>query len=301
MSLKEIQGAKSWIYAERYLNGFKKVANEISLEYCAINGLENFNLPFVDINLNKIEALFAYPTSKVFNKVIKNGKARFFIHPDSLHEFGHKRISGVIKVSPTSSTRTVYPLKEDFCIKLHLNRRLSRFIRRLRAGSVEHSILISSEIECGLRRAPKSFAYLPESVGFVYEGKGVIIREMTPRPRVKEKRFFLPLFSMYSTDLKNANLEPLFVQIVTAKKLEPLRFFLDSFIDPILKNISYFLDNYGVLLECHGQNVLVEFDSKFNVKRMIHRDFQSIYIDSEIRKKKGLPEKFRTAWCMINI
>src|SRR3989344_961758 len=292
MHLLGVKQEGGYLHAERYANNFKKVANEVTQSYCAIEGEECFKLPFLYLDLNEVEGFFAFPSPEIFNKIVKNGKVKFFIHPDMIEEFEIDEISGLIEVSPTSSTRTVLPLNEDFMIKMHLNRRLYRFIRRLKGSSVEHSVLISSEIEGGLENSPETFAYLPESMGFIYKDKGFIIREIHPRPKISEKRVFLPLFSFYSDDLKDLSSQTLFEQLVSLRKKEPLQFFLDYFIEPIFKNMSYFINEYGLLLECHGQNVLVELDNHFNIKRMIHRDFQSMYIDEKIRKSKGLSEKF---------
>ena len=45
----------------------------------------------------------------------------------------------------------------------------------------------------------------------------------------------------------------------------------------------------GILPELHGQNSLIELDESFYPKRVIHRDFQSIYSDQQIRDSFGLP------------
>ena len=47
MLIQELSGHEKYIYTERYINQFKKVANEVSPEYCAINGLPCFLLPNV--------------------------------------------------------------------------------------------------------------------------------------------------------------------------------------------------------------------------------------------------------------
>ena len=52
--------------------------------------------------------------------------------------------------------------------------------------------------------------------------------------------------------------------------------------------MGFFINNYGILLEPHGQNVLAEIDADFEIKRLVHRDFQSIYVDNEIRRTREL-------------
>lgn len=289
MLLKELKN--NYIYLERYINNFKKIKNEVSKEYCAVEGKKEFYLPYLILPSNLLKIFIANPSNKI-KKVILKEYIPFFIHPETLDN----KINDFMltkKVQPTSSTRTVLPTENnEFAIKLHLNKRISKFIRRLRTGSIEHSILISSELEKA-KNPPSSFGYLPESIGVSYKGIGFIIREMIPRPFIKEKRILVPLFSFYSTDLKNKNHKPIFIQLVKKQKKDPLKFFINNIIDPLFNNISYFINNHGILLEPHAQNVLVELDKNFKIKRLIHRDFQSIYIDQDIRKYKKLPKKFK--------
>ena len=49
----------------------------------------------------------------------------------------------------------------------------------------------------------------------------------------------------------------------------------------------YFVSNRGILPEMHGQNILLEIDVRGIPKRIIHRDFQSLYSDKDIRTVKN--------------
>ncbi|MBS3152251.1 hypothetical protein J4230_02470 [Candidatus Woesearchaeota archaeon] len=295
MLIQELSGHEKYIYTERYINQFKKVANEVSPEYCAINGLPCFLLPNVILDINKVKLFLANPRKDIFDKVVFDSNIKFFFHPQMIDEFNFSNVKCDTIVEPTSSTRTVVPKNENFAIKLHLNKRLSKYIRRLKADSVEHSVLVSSELEKGSKdiNCPGSFGFLPESIGIAYNDIGMIIREMLPRPLVDENRILVPLFSFYSRDMDNDSHMPFFVQLVNTGNYEPLDFFIEKIIRPLFANMSYFINEYGLLLEPHGQNVLVEMDSGFNTTRLIHRDFQSIYIDREIRNNKNLDTKFR--------
>ncbi len=296
MILSQIKKVSNYPYLERYINNFKKVANEVSPAFCAVQGQPYFFLPHVELPLKDVKIFLARPDTFIKRKIIQKGKVKFFVHPEmlsELKEINFQETRWETLVEPTSSTRTVLVKNENFMVKLHLNKRLSRFIRRLQPSSVEHSILISSEIEKSLKNCPNTFGYLPESIGIAYKDFGMIIRENLPRPIVWEKRYLLPLFSLYATDLKNKKHVPFFVQLVEKKKEEPLDFFIEKIIKPLFLNMSYFIKEKGILLEAHGQNVLVEFEENLEITRFIHRDFQSIYVDKEIRKRKNLDCAFR--------
>ncbi len=293
MKLQELQKAESYLYAERYINQFKKVANKVSPQYCAVQGKSSFFLPYWTISRNKVQVFLAHPNPKIYQKIIFDGKVNFFVHPETLQEMPLGKPDSKIRVAPTSSTRTVLLPNKSFALKLHLNKRLSKYIRRLRPSSIQHSVLVSLELEKALKTCPRSFGYLPESIGIAYQRIGMIVREMTPRPIIKEKRILFPLFSLYSKDLKHEQDEPLFIQLITRNRRDPPDFFLNDIIRPLFQNMSYFICEYGILLEPHGQNVLVEMDYNLNITRLIHRDFQSIYIDKEIRNQKNLPVPFK--------
>ena len=289
MLLENLAKNGSYIYTERYVNQFKKVANEVSLEYCAVSGVDSFKLPHKILTAKDVDIYLANPDKEILDKIIAGDSVKFFVHPDTIaNEEGYQAKT---IVEPTSSTRTVLPKGGTFAIKLHLNRRLSRYIRRLTKSSVEHSLKVSSELEKSVGSCPSSFGYLPESIGIVYKGIGMIIREMTPRPVAEDKRMLVPLFSLYSRDM-NSEDEPLLVQMIMSKNMEPLDFFIEKIVNPLFASVSYFITESGLLLEAHGQNVLAELDNEYDITRLIHRDFQSIYIDQEIRNRNGLEKIF---------
>lgn len=294
MLLNQIKNFENYVYCERYINNFKKVANEVHPYFCAITGPPNFFLPYLEFNKSAVEILLANPDKKILKEIVCKDKVRFFVHPDSLNEIESRGdVRWEVIAEPTSSVRTVIAKDKGFMIKMHLNRRLSRFIRRLRPSSVEHSLLISEDIEKSLSGAPSTFGFLPETIGIVWNECGAIIRENTPRPFVNDKRFLLPFFSLYSTDLKDKQHRSFFQQMVEKSKQDPLNFFIEKIIEPLFANICYFIRERGILLEAHGQNVLVELNENLEITRLIHRDFQSMYVDKEIRNSKKLDCKFK--------
>lgn len=318
MLLEKILSSDSYIYAERYVNTFKKTANEVSEKYCAIGGIKEYYLPEMSLKKCDAEIFLANPNTKIFNEIFSKkteDEITFYIHPDMIKDLPNEIIREIkynILVKPTSSTRTVLPNNKEYFIKLHLDKRLSKYIRRLSQSSIQHSInvsnIINSCIESNIHTCPKTFGFLPESIG-IFNKKlnyGMIIREKIPRPIIdsiqtntslntdqENKRYYFPLFSLYSKDLKHPEDKTLFTQIVNKNNINPKELFLEQYLKPLFIGMNYFINNQGILLEPHGQNVLIEIDTNFNITRLIHRDFQSIYIDNNIRKINNLEMIFQ--------
>ncbi|MBU1202055.1 MAG: hypothetical protein KJ583_07140 [Nanoarchaeota archaeon] len=296
--MKLEQAIDNLIYLERYVNTRKyadyAAFSDVSREYHPVEGSESFNLGYIDLDPDEITVLKANPDTELNIK-----PNRFYVHPDMINEYSEipefktlARQNGNVKVTPTSSTRTVMPIGENYYIKVNLNKRISRYIRRLRKNSVEHSIKISNEMEEASRNAPEEFAYLPESYGMIYNGIGQIIREATPRPIAEDDRFMIPYFSLHSRDLKNPKDDPLLVQLINRSGSKPADYFLDKIINPLISCWSWMAQERGVLLESHSQNTLLELDYNFEPRRVVHRDFQSLMVNTELRREKGLENCF---------
>jgi len=324
MLLENILDIKSYIYSERYVNKFKKVANEVTERYCAINGKDSYYLPEILLKKDDVDIFLASPKKSTYDDIFSKvsfdnlDEVKFYIHPDMIQDImSNNEIESLnnlkykLLVEPTSSTRTVFPYEKNYFIKLHLNKRLSKYIRRLSPSSVEHSINISNALESCIDTCPETFGFLAESIGIVSKelNYGMIIREQIPRPIINKKiinmtekednknendeRYYLPLFSLYSKDLKHPEDKTLFSQIVDTNHITPLELFMEKYLRPLFIGMNYCINNQGILLEPHGQNVLVEIDNNYNITRLIHRDFQSIYVNNDIRKRNGLKTPFK--------
>jgi hypothetical protein len=291
MQLNELSQEGAYIYLERFVNNpkYSKFAqySETSKEYHPRFGEGQISIPYKFCR--KVKLMMAYPDAKILSDFAREG-IPFFTHP----QFSKETPDGFVNASPTASTRSVLIENKPYFIKLHFPARISRFNRRLTESSVEHSILISSDIEESLDFAPKSFAYLPESIGIVHrEGHGCILREKTPRPLVKDNRMQIPFFALYSKDPSNKEQDPLIVQMIKSSKSTPLDFFINKIVHPFIECWAWFAKNRGILLESHCQNTLLEVDESFKPKRIVYRDFQSIMVDAEVRKQKNLDIPFK--------
>ncbi len=295
MKLVDLSSSNSLVNLERFVNQpkYSAFANYSEAEE-RFNPRSfkagNFGVPF---ELRKdLETVYANPSKSLVASIENEKGTKFFSHP----QINSKKIDGTIKVAATASTRTVLTLDEsqNFFLKLHFPKRISRFNRRLTRSSIKHSIGISMELECAAATAPKSFSFLPESIGAISKNDnyGFIVREAIPRPIAKEKSILIPLFSLYSKDQLNPNDEPLLVQLINNSGDDAFEFFINRIAKPFLANWSWFALNRGILLESHCQNTLLELDEKFEPTRLVYRDFQSIMVNQQVRSSNNLDNHF---------
>lgn len=295
-----------WMYAERYMNGETEIHkphasnSEVSIDYQPKSNTPSIKLPCFLLDKNKVTIFCANPSSEVSQALIKNSHVIFPIHPDMLQsdELPYvevlrksKKLESLCAV-PTSSSRTVLPLKEKypvpFHIKLDYRNNIGQFKRTLSRNFIEHAVGVSKILESVKY---EKFGYLPESVGVALGEGGYILRETTPRPIVDDKRQLLPLFSIYGKDIHHPNEPPLLAKLIDRSKKDPKTYVLENVLFPL---IACFIEAYkqqGILLSCHGQNILIELNDKLEITRFISRDFDN-HVDKEWRKKLGLPDFF---------
>ena len=295
MKLESLGTWDAYLHLERRVNQPKYSIHaqysEAEPPYHPRLGNETINIPY---SWSK-EAILktAHPHKDLLALMMNNGM-RLFTHP----QFSTPPFDGSITATPTASTRTVFTQEKNipYFIKLHFPKRISRFNRRLRPSSIEHSLAISADLEEALETAPASFAYLPESIGIYLpceQGYGCIIRETTPHPTVSEKRTLIPFFSLYSQDPTDPDTKPLLIQLIEKAQEKPLNYFINNIITPFLANWIWCAQTRGLLLESHCQNTLLEINDQYKPTRIVYRDFQSIMVDPEPRLKNNLPTYFK--------
>lgn len=288
------------IHLERYVNDAKgnfKDYSEVSVRYSPEQGERYFNVPYKWVSMTKLHIFRSNPTQRLEDEVVVNGQARFIWHPEMPSPF-ESNPDGYYQVCPTSSTRTLFTreLPYNFMVKTDLDKKHFRFRRRLKGRSVEHSTRISRDISDSVATGMIPFyGYLPESLGFVYgdktNGTGVLFREIEPCPLISEPRNLIPYFSLYSRDTFFLQDTPLLIELIEHNShYDPLGFFVNIIVGLIQDTWVYFVKERGILPELHGQNILLEINAEGIPKRLIHRDFQSIYSDMKIREAKGLPQ-----------
>lgn len=291
---------KSTIYGERFLNDTKgrfEDYSEVDPQYDPQGLITSVALPFTLLPVERISIFRSNPSQEIEEWVVTNEGYRFLWHPDVDRD--ELDLVGVIQAQPTSSTRTSLTENKPYVyVKTDLNKKHFRFVRRLQRSSVEHSIAICNDLRqtCAHLSSESRYAFLPESLGLVvrggaHEGSGVIFRESVPYPRVSDARVMMPYHSLYADDPNRPTDKPLLIQIIEMHGgSDKLEYFVSEVIGPILEAWVFLVSTRGLLPELHGQNTLAEIDSSFRIRRIVHRDFQATYSDSQVRTNLGLPQ-----------
>jgi hypothetical protein len=301
-----LQGNQALLYMERYVDEGTRTyspfaaKSEAAPEYQPRSGRPSFGLITVFAPQSLVSIFKADPHRKLLEFYVQSEQVRFLIHPetwassgiDNLDELHALRRGEPLEVAPTASTRTVLTTETPanvprHFVKLHYPRRISRFNRRLRRKNIHNSVEATHDLAYV---SFDKFAYLPDSLGFIYgDGDnpwGFLVREQTPRP-FQEARFLIPYFALYGGDLQHPEDRPLLVQMIERLGAEPQSFVIDEIMIPVLDCWAKVVRERGILLESHAQNLLLEIDSDFIPRRVVHRDFD-VWVDAEARKRAGL-------------
>jgi hypothetical protein len=303
--LLQMQPDDALLYLEQNVNYLFQDPDrysEVAEDYQSEKGGE-YLMPYVWLDLNHpaVDSFEACPDPRLIEQVRQRGRVQFFIHPEMIPEYKTKGFSELLDfagnqmVAPTASTRTVITrgLAYNFMVKTNMTRVVGLLSRKMRRSSVAHSSQIMVEMAEIKDCIPRSLAYLPESIGVVYEEEiGVIFRECQARPRVNEQRHLIPFFSLISLDRRSFDDPLLLCQIVEGGEQTPLKTFLEQILKPILGSWSYLVFKRGIHPIAHFQNLLLELDREGKPKRIVFRDLQDTIIDSQVRSEKGLHSEF---------
>jgi hypothetical protein len=301
-----LQGNQALLYMERYVDEGTRTyspfaaRSEAAPEYQPRSGRTSFEIITVFAPQSQVSIFKADPHRNILEFYVLSEQVRFLIHPetwasagiDNLDELHALRRGEPLQVAPTASTRTVLTTETPanvphHFVKLHYPRRISRFNRRLRRKNIRNSVEATHDL--AHVRFDK-FAYLPDSLGFIYGDGGnpwgFLVREGTPRP-FQEARFLIPYFALYGGDLRHPEDRPLLVQMIERLGAEPQSFVIGEIMIPVLDCWAKVVRERGILLESHAQNLLLEVDSDFRPRRVVHRDFD-VWVDAETRNQAGL-------------
>jgi len=290
---------KSTIYGERFLNDTKgnfKDYSEVNEYYDPQGQITHVNLPYSFLPKDRCIVLQSHPSKELLEWVHVGNEYRFLWHPDVVRS--DLDTNRTVRTQPTSSTRTLLTEHNPrIYIKTDLDKKHFRFVRRLKRSSVEHSISICTDLKnmSALLTDSNRYAFLAESLGLVVvggdnEGSGVIFRETTPYPYVKDNRVLMPYHSLYANDPHYPKDRPLLVQLIELHaSCDPLNYFVSEIVGPVIEAWVLLVSNRGLLPELHGQNALAEIDEHFHIRRVVHRDFQGTYSDTRIRTNLILP------------
>lgn len=298
-----------FLYLDRYRNEGTRVYSphasytEADPGYRPNSAVHSFDLPAFKIPRNELNVYSADPHSALSHRYLPGDEALFCVHPQVLDSRGDdpflkkvlsfERTKDRIRVSPTSSTRTLYVREpgRPHALKVHFPFRVSRYGRRMRDEVVEQAINVSLELQQGIGSLDPRFAFLREVLGVTYrnldpgskrgENWGYLVRDLEPFPAVPEKRPMVPGFSLYGGDFFEPEKPLLLFDLIGGR--DPRTFVLEQIMFPIIRHwVGSFL-GFGFLLEPHGQNVLLELGANGEVARMVYRDL-NLGIDCRRRR-----------------
>lgn len=224
-----------------------------------------------------------------------------YIHPDWLlpHNIGIISDAGTIEkgmwVIPTSSSRTVRVDGSDVYIKLHYPGVIGRLNRILGFQQLISGIEITSIFAEAHRnnKLPSYFDYMPESYGrLLRDGQneiGYIIREL---PETIKDCYLVPGFSLFSYD-RNVPGAPQLLKQILERSNSPREFFLEEICFRLIDIFFWCVLEEGLIPEMHSQNVVFAFNKKWEVEKIILRDFESIDKDVSIRRRLGKHTNFK--------
>lgn len=281
---------KDWMYLERYVNDGSdhrfSAQTEVPQTYRPNSSKDYLSLYTLEGNFSKTEQVFDddfYP-----------------VHPFTAglyQKMGHALKETKVAMVPTSSTRTLLVYEGidtvPFFAKLDLPVNISRFHRAINKSDVEFSAQINNVVSSlAVNDSPHYFGIFPEIGGGFVElqsGRqaGYLIREVYPKwlTKIPDSYFFIPSFSMISSDSKKAFEEPLLIQILKSSD-DPERTLLQDIIYPLL-TFWFNLADSGLLWELQQQNTLFVIDDQYKPIGVVARDFDGVYIDKNRREKIG--------------
>jgi IucA / IucC family len=268
-----------------------------------------FDLAAFSVPREYLHIYTANPAMDLESIYLGNAGVLFCIHPQIMEEhpddpyiqqtFCVGTPLDSIPVSPSSSTRTLYVRNSQVphAVKVHFPFRISRYGRRMRHEVLAQAVHISLEIERGIHHLGDRFAFLREVIGVAYrnlrpdsprgENWGYLVRDMRPFPTIDEQRFLIPGFSLYGKDFFNSGKPPLLFYLMGDR--DPKTYVLENIMLPIIRHWVACFQNFGYLLEPHGQNVILEVGADREIKRIVHRDL-SLGIDMRRRRELRLPD-----------
>lgn len=303
MNLADIDKKDSLIYMERYVNegspsGFTK-KNQTSHETCPFSDNEFFFLMTGNSDNAVLEEIGNFP-HKLFLECL--GEKSIFVHPDMVNSNLFNSIvlkKSNVRVSPTSSSRTVKLLDYPGYFKLSYNRVLGRIDRSLTFSHARASVELTNLL---MRITSKNkyakLAFFPESGARVLklnnseDSIGLVYRENDVAGLAAEYvKYIIPVFSLFSKDIHHMDDIPLLIQLIEMHNADAFDFVLNKIIFVIIDSYFSLLLEEGLQPEWHAQNLLIGLDRDKEPCCIIMRDLESIDIDYTLRKNNGNKDK----------
>lgn len=219
----------------------------------------------------------------------RNGRNEvlFLIHPESENYYAKLEFKAAesekFLAAATASSRSLLVWQESmpskpFVAKLSLDAIIATTDRTISGKETAASIGVD-RILGQMYDLPPSFSVFHEEFGAIPKGMergGMILRSF---PSVGDpNRLLVPFFSIAMTPADGSL--PLALRMAKATGKDPRRFIIENIIEPFVEQWATLAIDHGVLMEPHGQNILLEVGSDLRpTGRIVHRDFGGFNID----------------------
>lgn len=280
------------------------------------SGMPAFELPYLEVD-SKRDVHFELFTRSIrpeYRPTVFSGEStvRMFIHPDvARHPLLSGRVfAGAMRVVPLASSRTVVVEKDPSVnIKLSTNGLyVGKYVRSIGLRELDQVNVIGGIFDALKKRGafPSCFDFLPECMGCAIYDESTPVGDPNFRLRNSQDDVVLgclyrdafagddavvriPLFCLWSKDRRCADDAEFLVQLIERAGADPLEFLLREIAAKIIWIFLYFAFRFGVLLEMHGQNVLVEFDRRSGrIAKIVIQDMESVKTDYAYQRRLGL-------------
>lgn len=303
-----------WIYCERKLmhrgRDFQRVAPDttnVDRAFLPESTGASFNIGSFWIDERFVRIFEGAAQSSVeryfFRDVEGRKQVLFLVHPMSKQLYsGFLRRCGAIeafpktgglRVSPTSSTRTVlvwpqYWITQPFFVKLSLDGYIGEADRKLTTETLVRSVGISKTIETAGSHTPRNFNFLRETLAIAPNGTrgyGFLVRRI-PTSVLSDENDLIPLFSLYSHMREGSLLQ----KMISTSGRDVIDFLTETLLSPFAKQWTQLVVEEGFIPEPHAQNLLLELDRQGrSTGTFFHRDLEAFFVDFEHRRRVNKP------------
>ncbi len=307
----------SFVFLDRYRNeGTRTYSNQSGVtqarkKYRHNHATEQFDLPVFSYPRSEMNLYEANPPKTILDQYLKSDHAVFPVHPQILEAgvwdpYIEKTVSKgkplpALRVCPSSSTRTLYVEGQNafpHALKVHFPFRISRYDRKMRDEVVAQAVAVSGELEKGISSFEPGFSMMREVLGISHqnldpgslrgENWGFLVRDLSPFPHSKIQTRLIPGFALYGKDYFDPKSRAVLLDLVGDSP--PVSFVLDHIMLPIVRQWCTCFSCFGFMLEPHGQNLILETDTRGNIIRTVHRDL-SLGIDMRRRRDLNLSSR----------
>lgn len=300
-----------WMHAEQMLNSREidtsrivALNNEQDPRYAPGSG-KVFDVKTYWIDTTKAHSFFGAGLNRslqdMFTRTVDgNTQVRLLVHPES-ERFYYSITRGAerganLKASATASSRTLLVWPEgrgsEACfVKVSLDKEVGGVVRTVPKGEVARSIGINNALHADRNVLPESFQFLPEVIGIMPKGMergGMIVREIPKDVRDGKSRL-IPMFSLFVA--AEGGTPPLLVEMIKASGMDPRRFVAEKITRPFAQQFMELAIRNGVVMEPHGQNLLIELGSNGQpTGRFFHRDMGGFNVNFKHRINMKRPK-----------